>query len=66
VYWEEFLSDLSQYPDICVERVKETTKDSFQHFPSSGRNLNQGPTEEGAEIVPVQPECSVKGMYLMK
>jgi hypothetical protein len=56
---EELVADLSQYPGICLERVRETTKDPFQHFPSSVRNLNPEATEEG-------PEYSVTGINSMK
>jgi hypothetical protein len=67
VYWEggrgkgeELMPDVSQYPAICLEGVRETTKDPFQHI------LSSGPTEEGAGIIPVRSEYSVKGIYSMK
>jgi hypothetical protein len=54
---------LSDYPDICLEGLKKTTKTLSQDNRSLGRNLSLGFTEYEAGVLTTRPRRSVWHSY---
>jgi hypothetical protein len=48
--WKKMALDLVYYPGICLEGLRKTTK----KLKSLGGNLNQGPPEYEARMLPTQ------------
>jgi hypothetical protein len=51
LYWPNFW----YYPVICLEELRESTKNHSQDSRSPGRDLNPGPSEYKAGVLTTRP-----------
>jgi hypothetical protein len=60
--WKWPQLNLRNYPTICLERSKKTTKELGQHSRSPGRYLKSGPPDHEARELTTRPWHSVRNL----